>query len=126
MPSQVENGKVLFVAKAPSVGYAVYSVQPARSSNAHSELKVTNSILENARYVCSLNSDGDVASIYDKSLKKDLLASPMRLAISNDKPKVYPAWNMDFDQEQAPPRAYVGGPASIRIKEKVQSACRSK
>ncbi len=24
---------------------------------------------------------------------------------------------MDFDQEQAPPRAYVGGPAKIRIKE---------
>ncbi len=116
--SQVENGKVLFVAKAPSVGYAVYSVTPAHGSNLNSELKVTNSSVENARYVVKLNSDGDVASIYDKSLNKELLASPMRLAISNDKPKVYPAWNMDFDQEQAPPRSYVGGPASVRIKER--------
>src|SRR4029079_13543958 len=29
VPAQLENGKVLFLAKAPSVGYAVYDVQPA-------------------------------------------------------------------------------------------------
>jgi alpha-mannosidase len=118
VPSQVENGKVLFVAKAPSVGYAVYSVLPGRTSNSSSELKVTDSSLENARYLVKLNTGGDVASIYDKSLNKELLAAPIRLAISNDNPRVYPAWNMDFDQEQAAPRAYVGGPARIRIREK--------
>jgi alpha-mannosidase len=117
-PSQIENGRILFLAKAPSVGYAVYSVVPGQASNVASQLKVADSSIENARYRVKLNSDGDVASIYDKSLNKELLASPMRLAISNDKPKVYPAWNMDFDQEQAPPRAYVGGPASIRIQER--------
>ena len=64
-----------------------------------------------------VNEKGDVASIFDKSLKKELLSAPIRLAISNDTPKVYPAWNMDFDQEQAAPRAYVDGPAQVRIKE---------
>jgi alpha-mannosidase len=118
VPSQLEDGRVLFVAKAPSVGYTVYSVDPGHGSNSVSELKVTGSSLENARYVVKLNSEGDIASIYDKSLSRELLAAPMRLAISNDKPKVYPAWNMDFDQEQAPPRAYVSGPATIRIKER--------
>jgi alpha-mannosidase len=117
VPSQVENGKVLFVAKAPSVGYAVYGVRPGPSGRASSELKVTDSSLENARYLVKLNPDGDVSSIYDKSLKKELLSAPMRLAISTDSPKVYPAWNMDFDQEQAPPRAFVGGTARIRVKE---------
>src|SRR6202012_5711211 len=29
----------------------------------------------------------------------------------------WPAWNMDWDQEQAPPREYVGGPAQFRIVE---------
>jgi len=117
VPSQVENGKILFLASTPSVGYAVYSVAPAQTVNLHSEFKVTESSLENARYRLKLNPDGDVSSIYDKSLNKELLSAPMRLAISNDSPKVYPAWNMDFDQEQAAPRAYVGGPARIRIKE---------
>ncbi len=117
VPSQVEDGKVLFIAKAPSVGYTVYSIAPAQTSRSSSELKVTESSIENARYRVKLNSDGDVFSIYDKSLNKELLSAPIRLAISNDKPRVYPAWNMDFDQEQAPPRAYVSGPAKVRIKE---------
>lgn len=117
VPSQMEDGKVLFVAKVPSVGYAVYHVSPASEEGRSSDLKVTNSSLENARYRVQLNSDGDVSSVYDKQLKKELLSSPIRLAISNDKPKVYPAWNMDFDQEQAAPRAYVSGPAQVRIKE---------
>lgn len=117
VPSQVEDGKVLFVAKTPSVGYAVYSVRPGEASSQPSTLKVTNSSLENARYLVRLNAKGDVSSIYDKSLKTELLAAPIRLAISNDVPKVYPAWNMEFEDEQAPPRSYVSGPAKIRIKE---------
>jgi alpha-mannosidase len=39
------------------------------------------------------------------------------LAISYDNPKQWPAWNMDWDQEQAAPREYVGGPAKIRVVE---------
>jgi alpha-mannosidase len=117
VPSQVEGGKVVFLAKAPSVGYAVYSVSPVSASSQRSTLNVSSSSLENSRYLVRLNQQGDVSSIYDKDLKKELLSAPMRLAISNDAPKVYPAWNMDFEQEQAAPRAYVSGPAHIRIKE---------
>ncbi|MGA8089004.1 MAG: glycoside hydrolase family 38 C-terminal domain-containing protein [Terracidiphilus sp.] len=117
VPSQLEGGQVMFLAKAPSVGYAVYSVLPVEASRGHSTLKATNSSIENARYLVRLNEQGDVSGIYDKDLKKELLAAPIRLAISNDAPKVYPAWNMEFEQEQAPPRSYVGGPAQIRIKE---------
>jgi alpha-mannosidase len=115
--AQLEDGKVLFLAKVPSVGYAVYHVLPAESSAPNATLKVTESSLENARSRVQLNQDGDVSSIYDKSLNKELLSSPIRLAFSTDSPKQYPAWNMDFDQEQAAPRSYAGGPAQIRIKE---------
>jgi len=117
VPAQLEDGKVLFLAKAPSVGYAVYDVRRAESEAPSTELKVSDTTLENARYRISINADGDVTSIFDKSLGKDLLSAPMRLAISKDAPKQWPAWNMDFDQEQAPPRSYVGGPAKIRVVE---------
>ena len=115
--SQFQDGKVLFVAKTPSVGYSVYGVLPAEAATGHSGLKVTDSSLENDRYRVQLNAQGDVASIYDKNLKKELLSAPVRLAISTDTPKIYPAWNMEFEQEQAAPRAYVGGPVQIRITE---------
>ena len=117
VPAQVENGKVLFVAKVPSVGYAVYDIRRAEAPLPKTELKVSESSLENARYRVSIDHDGDVTSIFDKSLNKELLSAPMRLAISNDAPRYWPAWNMDFDQEQAAPRAYVGGPAKMRVVE---------
>jgi alpha-mannosidase len=117
VPSQVEDGKVLFLAKAPSVGYAVYDIRRAEEPAPSTELKVSEASLENARYRVSLNKDGDVTSIFDKQLNKELLSAPFRLAISNDAPKQWPAWNMDFDQEQAAPRAYVAGPAKIRVVE---------
>jgi alpha-mannosidase len=117
MPAQLNGHKVLFSAKVPSVGYAVYDVVPADNQAAGGELKVTASSLENARYRVQLDEAGDVSSIFDKGLNKELLSAPIRLAISNDAPRIYPAWNMEFDQEQAVPRAYVSGPAQIRIKE---------
>jgi alpha-mannosidase len=86
VPAQIEDGKVLFAAKAPSVGFAVYDVSPAGKESANPELKITESSLENARYRVQINSDGDVSSIFDKSLNKELLSAPIRLAISNDAP----------------------------------------
>jgi alpha-mannosidase len=115
-PAQLENGKVVFVGSAPSVGYTVYDIVPA-AAPAASTLNVSDHSLENARYRVQINENGDVSSIFDKSLNKELLSAPMRLAITNDAPTIYPAWNMDFNQVEAPPRAYVGGPAQIRIKE---------
>jgi alpha-mannosidase len=108
---------VLFLARTPSVGYAVYDVQPGRAAANSSGLKVSKSGLENAQYRVQIDAGGDVTSIFDKKLGKELLAGPMRLAISDDSPKFWPAWNMDFDQEQAAPRAYVGGTAKIRVVE---------
>ena len=117
VPSQLEDGQVLFLAQAPSVGYAVYDLRRAETPMRSTELKVSDTALENARYRVLINADGDVTSIFDKLLGKDLLSAPMRLAISNDAPKQWPAWNMDFNQEQAAPRSYVGGPAKIRVIE---------
>ena len=116
VPAQISNGKVIFVAKAPSVGYAVYEVQAGPGAST-ATLRVTENSLENMYYRVKLNADGDVASIFDKSIGRELLVAPARLAISYDNPQHWPAWNMDWDQEQAAPKAYVGGPAKIRVVE---------
>ena len=115
--AQVSNGKVLFVAKVPSVGYAVYDVQAVDAASVATELKVSESSLENSRYRISLDKSGDVSSIFDKKINHELLSAPIRLAILTDNPKNWPAWNMDFEDEQRPPRTFVGGPAKIRVVE---------
>lgn len=124
VPAQLDgsgNGcaRVLFLAKVPSTGFAVYDVQPsatAPSSNS-SELKVTDSSLENAHYRIQLNHDGDISSIFDKKLNRELLSAPARLAFQTEKPSQWPAWNMDWSDQSKPPRSYVGGPAKISIVE---------
>jgi alpha-mannosidase len=115
VPSQVIGPKVLFLAKMPSVSYAVYEVQ--RGKPLPSTLKVSRSSLENHRYRITLNDEGDVANIFDKNLNRELLDAPIRLAIKSDTPAQWPAWNMDWSDQQKQPRAYVGGAAQIRVVE---------
>ena len=117
VPAQLDrDGRVVFLARVPATGYAVYSVAAAKAPVA-SELKVTPRSLENARYRVTLNDDGDVASIFDKLAHKELLSGPMRLSFQSEAPTVWPAWNMDWNDQKAPPRAYVAGPAQIQIVE---------
>jgi alpha-mannosidase len=127
VPAQLErqtdgqnNGvaKVLFLADVPSAGYAVYDVQPTDSAPAAStSLQVSESGLENERYRIKIDENGDVSSIFDKKLNRELVSAPIRLAIILDNPLHWPAWNMDFEDEQRPPRTYIGGPAQIRVVE---------
>ena len=125
VPAQLDswnNGQahIVFVASAPSVGYAVYDVRPSTGGAAASDLTVSSRTLENADYRVTLDDAGDVSSIFDKTINKELLASPIRLALLNDAPQQWPAWNMDFDQVEAAPRTYVGaqGPATIAVTER--------
>jgi alpha-mannosidase len=115
-----ENGKtkVLFLAKVPSVGFAVFHVEAADEAPAgSSDLKVSESSLENARYRVTIDKDGDVSSIFDKQLNRELLSAPARLAFETEKPHDWPAWNMDWDDQKQPPRGYVDGPAKIKVVE---------
>jgi alpha-mannosidase len=118
VPAQISEGKVIFLAKVPSVGFAVYGVQPGTAANAESsQLRVTSNELENKYYRVHINSDGDVASIFDKQSGHELLSAPARLAISYDSPKDFASWNMEWEQEQAAPKSYVSGPAQMHIVE---------
>jgi len=114
--------KILFLADVPSVGYAVYEVRaadaPAPRRFQDLAMAASESSLENGRYRVSLNADGDVSSIFDKSINKELLSAPARLAFQTERPKDWPAWNMDWADQQKPPRGYVSGPAKIRVVER--------
>lgn len=114
-----QNGtvKVLFLARAPSVGWAVYDVQATAVSASGSDLRVSESSLENARYKIQIDQNGDVSSLFDKSLNKELLSAPARLAFQTEKPHDWPAWNMDWADQQKPPRGYVQGPVKVRVVE---------
>ena len=122
-PSQIvgregDSLHVLFVASMPPVGFSAFDIQPAPAATAApSELKVSESSLENARYRVKLDNNGDVAGIFDKQAQREMLSSPIRLAFVTERPARYPAWNMDWKDQQTPPRGYFAPPARVRVIE---------
>ncbi|HOX27876.1 MAG TPA: glycoside hydrolase family 38 C-terminal domain-containing protein [bacterium] len=123
VPSQIinKNGgafEIAFLAKAPSVGFAVYDVSKSdKPCSMATGLKVTEKGLENKAYRVRLDGNGDVASIFDKTTGRELLSGPAQFVFLEDSPREYPAWNVDWDDRSLPPLDYVHGPAKVRIAE---------
>src|SRR5579859_4826180 len=114
--SDNSSTKILFLAKVPAVGYGVFSVGSGGGVS-KSPVRATESSLENERYTLKLDQNGDVSSVFDKKLNRELLSAPIRLAILTDNPEHWPAWNMDFADEQRAPRNYVSGSPKITVVE---------
>jgi len=112
-----DTATVIFLARVPATGFAVYDVRGA-ASPAPTHLSVTDSTLENARYRVRVNANGDIAGVYDKVLRRELLAAPARLAFQHEKPTQWPAWNMDWADQRLPPRGFVEGPARVSVVER--------
>ncbi len=108
---------LLFLAKVPSLGFSVFSVKSGGAFKEATTLQVSDRSVENARYRVTLNDAGDIASLYDKAADREILAAPARLAFLTEIPQHWPAWNMDWKDRTNAPRAYVSGPAKIRVAE---------
>jgi alpha-mannosidase len=116
--SQLGNhATLLFLAKSPSVGYAVYEARPVAPPSFATQLKSSANAIENERYRVTLNDEGDVTSILDKTAGKELLSSPAQLVFQYEKPYKWPSWNMDWNDRQKPPEAVVSGPAQVSVVE---------
>ena len=124
VPSQIldmqnTSAKILFVAKMPPVGFAVFDIHPVKKAyKKNTGLGISKKTIENEFYKVTLNKTGNVVSIIDKhNGKKELLAAPIRLEFMKERPQKYPAWNMDWEDQSKQPYAYLDGPAEIRIVE---------
>lgn len=109
---------VVFLATVPATGAAVYDVRPAASpSTLSTGLSVTTSQIENARYRVQFNAQGDVASIYDKTLGRELLSAPIRWDFLFDQSTSWPAWEIMYNNITATPVSNLGGPAAVEVVE---------
>ncbi len=124
----IQAFRVIFVDRLPPVSLTAYRVDAddrtvdekpkflAKEAEGQA-LRITERELENSYYLVRLNDDGDVTSIYDKRFKQEVLAAPAQLVFTREKPREWPAWNMDWVDRQKPPIDVVRGPAKFRIVE---------
>ncbi len=99
-----ENGvaEIVFIAELKSLGYRVYDVRPsAEPCRLESSISIgTDNVMENQKYIVTLNKKGNIASILDKTQDElELLKEPITLGLFNyTGSKDWPAWEMNFDQ----------------------------
>ena len=123
LPTQIikrEGSKLtlFFLAKVPSVGLAVFDVrETAATVSAKSSLLATAKTIENQYYKVTFAANGDMASIVDKTLGKELLAKPAGLQFLHEKPTNYPAWNMDWKDRKLPIIGVLDEDATLKIVE---------
>lgn len=105
--SQVNSDKngvkeILFIADVKSLGYRVYDVRPSDiPCRLESDLKIsTENIVENEKYIVTLNKMGNITSILDKTMgEKELLREPVILGLFKyTGSKEWPAWEMNFKE----------------------------
>jgi alpha-mannosidase len=118
---------IIFPAKVPSCGMAVYDIRTSETTaKARGTVTSGSNFLENEHYKIVFNLQGDIVSIIDKKLLKELLSGPVRMEFLKEHPDYWPAWNMDWKDRKATPVGFVAGPAKITLVENgaVRSAFR--
>ena len=87
------------------------------TSELSSSLKITETTLENDRYLVTLNArTGDVRQIKDKKLDKLLLRMPIQMLLFDDRSDSFPAWEIVYETLNNTP-SYVDENVKIEIVE---------
>ncbi|MCH5170936.1 MAG: hypothetical protein J1F24_06600 [Oscillospiraceae bacterium] len=96
--------EILAVVTVPALGYKVFDLKHQKST-LQTDVKVSQDVLENEKYIVTLNSQGNIASIFDKELKREILSSPITIGIFDyNGSNSWPAWEMNFDELNRKPQ----------------------
>ena len=113
-----ETAHVVFLASVPPVSFSVFDVRPSgKPCGLDTGLKAAGNTIENSRYVVTVDTNGDVAGIKDKTLGKELLAEPARLQLLPDNGGAWPQWEVHYREVTAPPIGQVEGNVQTRTVE---------
>ena len=110
VPSQVfqnEEGEptAAIYAKVPACGCRIFDVRAGKTPYCDDEpvMAAANDKLENERVIVRLDQNGDVCSIYDKTVGQQLLRRPVTFdLLRDDGVRSYPAWEVTYDDVMAP------------------------
>ena len=105
---KLDNGKteITFIADVKSLGTKVYDIQESSvPCSVEGAISIKDKTLENDKYIVTLNDNGDICSIVDKTLdNKEILKAPVALGIFRyDGSWHWPAWEMTYKEANTTP-----------------------
>ena len=93
------------------------------SCNISTDLSASTAYIENKYINVRLDENGDICSVFDKRLNRELLSKPIRLALLNNTHSFdWPAWEIKYDDCKNEPYAYPQNP-QITVKENGCALC---
>ncbi len=105
-----KNGKmqIVFSAVVSPFGISIYDIRPSDENCAlDSSLSLKENTFENRFIKVSINANGDISHIIDKSTGIDALSSPVRFAmIDNEAYTYWPAWEVKYKDITRPVREF--------------------
>lgn len=133
IPAQVNDVykkkmKITVAALVPAMGYKVidvlYSKEPCKINTG---IRVGTRNIENFKYIVSVDENGDISSIIDKTMNdSEILNKPIRFELNNYKgAKEYAAWELRYNEINKLPweyakkgvcTVYEKGPARVTLK----------
>lgn len=129
VPSQVTHisdteKEIIFIAEVPSVGLRAYDIRESDINEiVKTGITVSQTLLENDKIAVSIDENGDISGIFDKSLNKELLSSPVRMQILNNTHSFdWPAWEIKYEDCSDKPYMYPEKPL-IKIKDNGPALC---
>ncbi len=122
VPSQITAGldgirRILFLADLPPVGATVYSIRAQITQIKNPELTVRKDYLENSNFRVTIDTNGDIASVFDKRIEKELLDKPVQLEFGENFPDTKPAWRIYWKDIKQPARTVLSNPISVKVVE---------
>jgi len=94
-----------FAARLPAFGCAVHRLTGGATVPA-TAARAGPASLENERLRARFDERGDLASLFDKRLGREILAAPVRLELFDDLSAKYPAWEIRWQDLERGPRAH--------------------
>lgn len=114
----IDGKHLMFSADAVPAGYAVFNLSQAGEVRSPSgELRITSNSIENYRYAVTIDAAGNISSIMDKVLARELLTAPIQFQLIHNKPRQWPAWELQYEDIILPPRAILKDPVEIKVIE---------
>ncbi len=129
VPAQVNfinNGKmsVTVAAYVPALGFKVIDIQYSDvPCQVNTGLRVSGHSIENFKYIVSVNSNGDISSVIDKTLgDTELLKKPIRFELNKYKGAgEYAAWELRYKEIKKYPWDFAdGGKCTVEEKGPVR------
>ncbi len=105
----VERGsteaKIVFLATVDPVSLTVFRIEPAEEDAGPEpdRPRVSTAGLENRHYRVTVSPAGEVTSIHDKRLERELLRAPLALELLPDRSRRWPAWELLYRDVSARP-----------------------